>query len=97
MAGNGGAASADGRYVAFYSPATNLVASDTNGVEDIFLHDMQTEITTRVASDGGEADDASDALATSGDGRYVLFYSPATNLLPAAGNMRNQLFRAPNQ
>jgi Tol biopolymer transport system component len=149
--------SSDGRYVAFYSRATNLVASDTNDVEDIFLHDTQTGMTTRVsvASDGSEADDASDTLAISGDGRYiafysdaanlvpgdtnnepdtfvrdtqasttirvsvaadgseannfsqitgmsrdgryVLFYSPATNLLPAAGNMENQLFRAPNQ
>lgn len=80
--------SSDGRYVAFRSTATNLVDSDTNGEEDIFLHDTQTGITTRVsvASDGSEGDDVSDTLAISGDGRYVAFYSDATNLVPGDTN-----------
>src|SRR5262249_50166270 len=49
--------SADGRYVAFASYASNLVSNDTNGTSDIFVHDMLTGSTTRVsvASDGTEA------------------------------------------
>ena len=44
--------SADGRFVAFDSDATNLVSDDTNGVRDIFVHDRQTGQTTRVSVDG---------------------------------------------
>ena len=49
--------SADGRYVAFASYANNLVANDTNGRSDVFVHDRQTGETTRVsvASDGSGA------------------------------------------
>src|SRR5438477_639429 len=43
------AISADGRYVAFASVATNLVTGDTNGVSDIFVHDRNTTTTTRVS------------------------------------------------
>ncbi len=39
--------SADGRYVAYVSAATNLVAGDTNAKTDIFVHDRQTGSTTR--------------------------------------------------
>src|SRR5205823_7255077 len=53
--GNGGsggtAISADGRFVAFSSYATNLVAGDTNGVADVFVHDRQTGTTERVSVD----------------------------------------------
>lgn len=92
---NGGlwpAISADGRYVAFQSDATNLVPSDTNGVTDVFVHDMQTGQTTRVsvASDGTQANGMSDAPAVSADGRYVAFDSGATNLVP--GNTRGGVF-----
>ena len=41
--------SADGRYVAFTSLASNLVAGDTNGTSDAFVHDRQTGQTTRVS------------------------------------------------
>src|SRR5690606_19126804 len=41
--------SADGRYVAFESNANNLIANDTNGRTDIFVHDRQTGQTTRVS------------------------------------------------
>src|SRR5437016_2271806 len=53
-ASSGAALSADGRFVAFHSAATNLVAGDTNGTNDVFVHDRQTGITERVsvASDG---------------------------------------------
>src|SRR2546427_12938040 len=51
----GSALSADGRFVAFDSAATDLVAGDTNGVSDVFVHDRQTGATERVsvASGGG--------------------------------------------
>src|SRR5205809_6001727 len=55
----GSALSADGRFVAFDSAATDLVAGDTNGVSDVFVHDRQTGTTERVsvASDGGKRED----------------------------------------
>ncbi|MCP4289988.1 MAG: hypothetical protein GY792_37175, partial [Gammaproteobacteria bacterium] len=75
--------SADGRYVAFVSDADNLVSGDTNGTDDIFVHDTLTGQTTRVsvASDGMEADDRSDDPAISADGQYVAFSSHADNLV----------------
>jgi Tol biopolymer transport system component len=75
--------SSEGRYVAFESVATNLVAADTNGVSDAFRHDRQTGTTTRVSvtSAGAEADDASTHPAISGDGTIVAFESDATNLV----------------
>jgi PKD repeat protein len=81
------AISADGRYVALASCASNLVAGDTNGRPDIFLHDRQTGDTERVslASDGTQAGDCSSAAAISGDGSCVAFESPASNLV--AGDM----------
>jgi Tol biopolymer transport system component len=93
------AISGDGRYIAFYSDAANLVPGDTNNEPDTFVRDTQasTAIRVSVAADGSEANNLSQITGMSRDGRYVLFYSPATNLLPAAGNMENQLFRAPNQ
>jgi Tol biopolymer transport system component len=74
--------SADGRFVAFYSYATNLVAGDTNGVGDIFVHDRQQGTTERVsvASDGSQTDGYSFEPAISADGRHVVFQSFASNL-----------------
>ena len=53
--------SADGRYVCFRSAASNLVAGDTNGYVDVFVHDRETGLNERVsvASDGTQADDHS--------------------------------------
>ncbi|MBV9097057.1 MAG: PD40 domain-containing protein, partial [Frankiaceae bacterium] len=70
------AISADGRYVAFQSYATNLVAGDTNNLSDVFVRDMTTGITTRVSVDSnGNQDmrDYSSLESISADGRYVLF------------------------
>jgi Tol biopolymer transport system component len=80
--------SSDGRYVAFESSATNLVAGDANGVEDVFVHDLQTGATIRVSVDSGgsEGDGASGYNSISGDGRYVAFISAATNLVPGDTN-----------
>ena len=76
------ALSADGRYAAFYSDASNLVAGDTNGARDVFVHDQQTGETTRVSVDtsGTEANGDSFAPAISADGRFVVFSSAASNL-----------------
>lgn len=73
--------SADGRYVAFTSYATTLVPDDTNGVQDVFVHDRQTGQTTRVsvASGGAQGDKLSTAPSISADGRFVAFTSYATN------------------
>src|SRR5207237_5052190 len=79
------AISADGRFVAFESDATNLVPGDTNDVFDVFVHDRQTGTTARVrvASDGTQANSASVRPATSADRRLVAAVGSATNLLPA--------------
>ena len=89
------ALSADGRYVAFYSGATNLVSGDTNNVEDVFVRDRQAETTTRVslASGGTQANGASDGwLAISSNGRFVAFTSDATNLVAGDTNGAADVF-----
>lgn len=67
------AISADGRYVAFHSYASNLVGGDTNGAPDVFLHDRETGTTERisVSSGGAQGNGSSLAPAISADGRYV--------------------------
>lgn len=82
--------SADGRFVTFQSPASNLVLNDTNGSHDAFVHDRVTRQTTRVslANDGTEADANSFQPAISADGRLVAFQSHANTgprLLSHAG------------
>ncbi len=91
--------SADGHEVAFASEATNLVADDTNGVQDIFAHDMSNGTTQRVsvASDGSQADGQSDGPGIRGgstfgpdisaDGTKVAFDSIATNLVADDSNI----------
>ena len=88
------AVSADGRHVAFASDASDLVSGDNNGVRDIFVHDRQTGITTRVSlnSAGIEADGSSDEPALSADGRYVAFWSNAENLVTGDGNFAPDVF-----
>lgn len=88
--------SADGRFVAFASAATNLVQGDGNGKTDIFVFDRRTETTERVsvASEGGEANGTSDAPSISADGQRIAFQSYATNLFPDdANNARDVLLR----
>src|SRR5207247_7550333 len=90
--GNGGsggpAISADGRFVAFASYASNLVPGDTNGDADVFVHDRQTGTTERVSVDsaGNEGNGGSGSRAISADGRVVAFASSASNLVPADAN-----------
>ncbi|WP_456389577.1 hypothetical protein, partial [Profundibacter sp.] len=88
-----------GQYVAFQSSATDLVAGDTNDSTDIFLRNLQTDVTTRisVASDGTEANASSSAftghaLNISGDGSHVAFVSRATNLVAGDTNNSEDIF-----
>ncbi|QQR76161.1 MAG: PD40 domain-containing protein [Holophagales bacterium] len=87
--------SADGRYVAFISGASNLVAADANGVADVFVHDRQTGMTTRVSvvESGAEANGASGGPSISDDGRFIAFASDASNLVPADWNGVTDVFR----
>jgi len=80
--------SADGRFVTVGSSASNLVAGDTNAVNDVFLHDRRTGRTTRVsvASDGTQGDRFSGGGTLTPDGRFVGFQSGATNLVPGDTN-----------
>ena len=78
----------DGRYVAFVSGASNLVPNDTNGIRDVFVRDTQMGTTTLVSP--GAAGPTLTGLMVMGspvmtpDGRYVAFFSTASNL-PASG------------
>jgi hypothetical protein len=78
------AISGDGRYVAFISGASNLVADDTNGQPDVFVRDTLNGTTTRASVDsaGVEGNGFNQWPAISGNGRYVVFESLATNLVP---------------
>jgi Tol biopolymer transport system component len=88
------AISADGRFVAFRSSATNLVAGDTNGQYDVFVHDRATGVTSRVSVDsfGIQGNDRSYLSSISGDGTVVAFYSYATNLVPGDSNRLEDVF-----
>jgi Tol biopolymer transport system component len=76
--------SADGRFATFVSEATNLVAGDTNGVQDVFVRELASGVTTRVSvrSDGAQADGWSTGSGITPDGRFVAITSDATNLVP---------------
>ena len=92
--------SSDGRFVAFQSGATNLVAGDTNGLADNFVHDRQTGVTTRVsvATGGAQATGGSSFItAISANGRFVAFYSSATNLVAGDTNGLQDVFRHDRQ
>jgi Tol biopolymer transport system component len=88
------AVSADGRYVAFVSGASNLVAGDTNDHGDVFVRDRQSTTIERasVAADGTEADASSGSPAVSADGRYVAFDSTASNLVGLNANNAEDVF-----
>ncbi len=88
------AISSDGRCVAFLSIATNLVAGDTDGCMDVFVHDRLTGVTERasIAADGSQAGLTSDSPAISGDGRLVAFRSDASNLVPFDTNGWGDIF-----
>jgi Tol biopolymer transport system component len=86
--------SADGRYVAFASAASSLVAGDTNSTEDVFVYDRVARTSERVSlsSFGVEGNGASYGPAISADGRYVAFTSAASNLTPGDENHEVDIF-----
>jgi Tol biopolymer transport system component len=86
--------SADGRFVAFTSNVSNLVNNDTNGVEDVFVHDLQMGTTRRVSvsSSGVQANGSSTSSDISADGHLILFGSNATNLVSGDTNAASDLF-----
>ena len=86
--------SAGGRYVAFQSAASNLVAGDTNGVRDVFVRDMVAGTTKRVSvgAGGRQANAASWPESISADGREVAFTSAATNLINGDTNRHTDVF-----
>ena len=86
--------SADGRYVVFTSTASNLVAGDTNGHQDVFRRDRATGTTVRVniAHDGAQANSFSVSPSMSADGQVIAFESSATNLVPGDTNNREDVF-----
>jgi Tol biopolymer transport system component len=86
--------SANGRFVAFASTAPNLVAGDTNGYVDVFVHDRRTDTTRRVSlsSGGNQSNGDSDWTSISADGRFVAFESDASNLVPGDTNSHTDVF-----
>ena len=92
---------ADGRFIAFESVATNLVADDTNAGPDIFVRDtcrgaplncVPSTIRVSLSTDDSEADAASVYPSISGDGRFVAFASDAPNLVPGDTNQTRDIF-----
>ena len=90
----GASISGNGRYVVFESNASDLVAGDTNSATDIFVRDLQTNTTTRVsaAGDGTQGDALSSQSSISADGRYVVFFSLAGNLVQGDTNGLRDIF-----
>ncbi len=86
--------SGNGRFVAFRSNASNLVAGDTNGVGDVFVRDLQSGATERasVSSNEAQGNRRSDEVVISADGRYVAFASRATNLVAHDTNRTGDVF-----
>ena len=86
--------SEDGRWVTFSSRSTNLVPGDTNGVRDVFLHDLLTGTTTLVSKDSlgaiGNGDCSRPRI--SGDGQVVVFSSVGDDLVPGDTNGFEDVF-----
>jgi WD40 repeat protein len=84
--------SADGRFVVFTSFATNLVANDTNGASDVFVHDRVTGVTERVSistsgSEGNGRSFSGRGPSISADGSVVTFMSLASNFGGGGGSI----------
>ncbi len=87
----------DGRYIAFVSAASNLVSGDINNIADIFVRDTWSNTTTLI-SVGAKATtqapfvNSSESPEITPDGRYVAFYSTATNLVSAITNYAGEIY-----
>ena len=90
--------SGDGRFDAFLA-FTPLVAGDTNGEGDVYLRDVRDHTTERVSvsTTGGDPDGRSGPMGISADGRYVLFFSWATNLVPGGTTGTNLFVPRPHR
>jgi len=88
------ALSGDGRYVAFESLASDLAPGDANDEYDVFVHDRQTGQTKAISVDaaGNTGNGDSGWPAISSTGRYVTFYSSASNLVPGDTNEATDIF-----
>ena len=88
------AISADGRFVAFRSGASNLVREDGNDAWDIFVRDLKSGRISRasVSSTGAEANGSSGLPAISADGRFVAFVAEASNLVSGDQNNTDDVF-----
>jgi len=85
--------SADGRFIVFTSNAPDLVAADTNGTTDVFLHDRTTHETTRLnVGPTAGANGSSGTGGISRSGRYVCFSSGANNLIASDTNNAEDAF-----
>ncbi|MGE0433198.1 MAG: TolB family protein, partial [Planctomycetota bacterium] len=87
--------SLDGRVVAFTSGASNLVAGDTNGADDAFVHDLATGATTRVSLTEAGAEIAIGCLlkpVMSGEGRFVAFASVDSGVVSGDTNGFGDVF-----
>jgi Tol biopolymer transport system component len=80
--------SGNGRYVAFTSSGSNMVAGDGNNRSDVFVRDLLLGTTTLVSatSGGTSGNEASDKPAITSDGRYVVFLSAASDLVAGDTN-----------
>ncbi len=97
--GNGGSGhpslSANGRFVAFLSDASDLVANDTNGQEDVFVRDLQTGTTVLVSINRAGTNSGNGRTGTpliSADGRFVAFASLADDLVANDTNRATDIF-----
>lgn len=88
------AISAEGRFVAFASAASNLISDDANGTWDVFLRDrlLGTTVVVSISSDGQHADGGSHYPVITPDGRFIAFVSSAGNLAPGDADGREDVF-----
>jgi Tol biopolymer transport system component len=87
--------SSNGQIVVFTSEADGLVSGDTNGCEDVYAHDFVTgsNILVSVAADGfSSGNSGSFSPAIDASGRYIVFTSDATNLVPGDSNDASDVF-----
>ena len=86
--------SADGRFVCFHALASNLVAGDSNGLRDVFVHDRLLGATTIVSNGlaGVPGNGASRDSSCSADGRRIAFTSVADNLVANDTNAALDIF-----
>lgn len=95
LTSQGPSISGDGRYVAFYSGASDFVAHDTNGTSDVFVRDLSTNQLIRASVKNGlEANGSSQLPSLSESGRYVAYMSDADNLVRSDDNRTSDVFKA---